>query len=225
MSASSQFLSIPPRKLELQKTTKPKDTTVEGDPQDDVPSAGNRTQWSHGTEEAGLWDWAERGQGVDLSDNGLIANAARDAAEVNRDTQLPIMKLIPTIEFSLKKHFVPNPTWPVIVSNLGRVNSDSPAILLKAPPETVLYSSFSASQSFLWDGASITVQPWTLDFKMTMRVVQDEASFVGWNHVYSPNHHDWRKVILSTGNSLHSSFNVSGFFHTLLHPTGAFPTT
>jgi hypothetical protein len=120
----------------------------------------------------------------------------------NKDTLGPIIKTIPTIEHNLRWKYCLSPNWERIIQFLGHVNDKKIEKFFDAPPECVLYMGVSGSQTYLWDGASTGVQPWSLDFRFSHKQITESGKTYGWNHVYSPNDGAWRKVQRADGNLL-----------------------
>jgi len=108
------------------------------------------------------------------------------AKTANRDQTAPIVKTMPTIEHTLKWKLCLNPDWDKIISMLGRVNSVTHEIFFDANPETVMFMGVSGSRSYVWNGASAQVQPWTLDFRFSHKEYQEDGQTYGHNHIYSP---------------------------------------
>ena len=132
-----------------------------------------------------------------------------DALDDNRDQQIPILKMVPTAEYTLRFPLVVNPNFAVLTNFLGRVNSVAHPFLFNAAPETCLYSRFSATQKFVWNGARGCVQPWDLEFGFSHRIVDGVA---GWNHVFSPNRGTWIRVFTANREPLYQSFNPIQLF-------------
>jgi hypothetical protein len=120
----------------------------------------------------------------------------------NKDPLGPIIKTIPTIEHNLRWKYCLSPNWERIIEFLGHVNDRTIEKFFDAPAECVLYMGVSGSQTYLWDGASTGVQPWSLDFRFSHKQITESGKTYGWNHVYSPNDGAWRKVQRADGNLL-----------------------
>ena len=132
--------------------------------------------------------------------------------EPNRDRVVPILKVVPTLEWQLKWKHAINPNWDVIIANLGRVNNDSIPLFRNPPKETLLYMGFSASQSYLWNGSRASVQPWTINYKFSQRLVTKGTHVIGWQHVYSPHKGIWVKVRAPDGGRLYETMSLKSFF-------------
>lgn len=144
-----------------------------------------------------------------IDDNAAYGKVG--AEEDNRDQQHSVLKVIPTVEHNLKWKFVPNPNFDTIFSALGKVNDRTSRVLHNAARETCLFVGVSAQQSFVWNGASSTAQPWSIDFRFSQRIVREGGRTYGWNHIYIPHKGRWGKVSRG-GRPLHESFNVDRFF-------------
>ena len=133
--------------------------------------------------------------------------------EDNLDAQTPILMHVPTCEWALRWKLVPNPNFAWYVYHLGRVNSDSPAILGGPSPETCLFAGFSAQQRFVWSGGSVFSQPWTVEFKFSQRQVPSQGPVYGWNHVYHSIKGRWVRVLRPDGTWMHPTFSVTNFIN------------
>lgn len=134
---------------------------------------------------------------------------------------------VATLEHTLKWPFALAPDWATFFSCLGKVNSAASVLFNNAPVETVLFSSISGQQKYVWNGASASVQPWTLDFKFSQRVMKDGATDITWNHVYHANAHTavakpvnvpkWVKPFWLSGNTkkyMYETADLYGMFKT-----------
>ena len=126
-------------------------------------------------------------------------NNAPDDKEANKDPELAIYKVIPTIEHSLKWKFALNPSWTNIYRRLGTVNNSVIKMFNYAKKETVLFTGVSGQRSYRYfnsrAGGSLSVTPWSLDFKFSQRSVYEGGNIYGWNHVYSPSKQKWVRPI------------------------------
>lgn len=134
------------------------------------------------------------------------------AAVANKDPISPVVKTIPTIEHTLKWKNCLSPNWERIISYLGHVSSEDMPLLFDAIEETVLFMGVSGSQSYLWDGATSGVQPWTLDFRFSHKQIDENGAIYGWNHVYSPSDGGWRKLYRADGQPLFLSADLVKLF-------------
>jgi len=131
----------------------------------------------------------------------------------------PIVKTIPTIEHGLKWKNVLAPKWDRIISYLGKINdriyvfsgagSDSE---LAAAKHCLMFRGVSGSQSYIWDGASAGVQPWSLDFKFEQREIDDGGKTYGWNHVFMPDRGDWVQLRRANGELLYEDVDIKKLF-------------
>ena len=110
-------------------------------------------------------------------------------SEDNKDKDMPMFKIIPTIEWNLKWPYVINPWWTLIFNALGTVNADSMVALGSPTLETVLFMGVTGRQKFLWNGQTtggqFTLTPWELNFKFKQRHFREGGVTLGWNHVWS----------------------------------------
>jgi len=120
----------------------------------------------------------------------------------NKDSLMPISKVLPGMDFNYRWNFVMRPHWANIMNLLGHVNSTVSKTFFNAEQETVMFMGVSGSQKFLWDGATTVIEPWSLDFKFSMKRVRENGVTYGWNHVWSPDSQRWMKLLRSTAPSL-----------------------
>jgi hypothetical protein len=111
--------------------------------------------------------------------------------EDNEDQQMPIVMSIPTIEHSFKWKFVLDPNWAEIYTQLGNINLKAIKFIPESKPETVMFTGVSGNQVYLWNGAALRVQPWSLTFKFSQRHIEEGGRTYGWNHVFSPKKGRW----------------------------------
>lgn len=130
----------------------------------------------------------------------------------NQDQTGPIVKTIPTIEHGLKWKAVLSPPWTKIIQLLGHVNDATMPLFFGAKKETVMFMGVSGQQQYLWDGFSVGVQPWSLDFKFSHREIRENGKSYGWNHIYSPKFGTWRELRRANGESLYESSNLLELF-------------
>lgn len=130
----------------------------------------------------------------------------------NEDIMTPIVKTVPTLEHILKWKNCLAPNWTRIIGLLGHVSDRTEPLFFNAKRETVLFMGVSGTQSYLWNGASVGVQPWTLDFRFSCKAITEGGSVYGWNHVYSPKHGEWRRLYRADGTTLHKSSNLRTLF-------------
>lgn len=129
--------------------------------------------------------------------------------EATADPNLPIVKFIPTAEFSFKWPLVIVPPWRTMFGYLGTVNGSirksSGAIdevqraihrrlFFNLENETVLYKGFSATQKFIWNGSSAAAQPWEVRLQFSMKRVEELKKIYAWNHVWVPKTQKWQRV-------------------------------
>lgn len=95
---------------------------------------------------------------------------------------VPITKIVPTIEHSLEWSKCPVPPWGHLRYAMGKVNSDQIPLFFNAPAETVLFLGFSAKQEWTWDGR----KPWTLSMKFSERAIVEKGYRMTWNHFWIP---------------------------------------
>ncbi len=122
-------------------------------------------------------------------------------AEANKDAELGIYKVIPTIEHSLKWKFALNPSWTNIYRRLGTVNQAVIRLFNNAKRETVLFTGISGSRSYRYFRRRTDTTPWELDFKFSQRAIYEGSSIYGWNHVYSPSKQKWVRPVRVNDNN------------------------
>ncbi len=133
----------------------------------------------------------------------------------NTDQQLSAVKVIPTIEHSLKWSRALRPPWLIIRQALGRINVARHPFFNNAPIGTVMFMGVSGSQKYLWDSLNgVRLSSWTLDFKFSEKAVTENAEFFGiavepfyysWNHVFVPSKGKWMELQNVDGLPLHQS--------------------
>ena len=152
---------------------------------------------------------------------GVDAGQAGDPAEQEpiKDRIAPIVKTIPTIEHVLKWKNCLRPAWPRIVDMLGHVNDrefvfsgKDTTSELAAEKHCLLFMGVSGNQSYLWDGASVGVQPWTLDFRFTQKQIIEGDRTYGHNHIYSPKDGAWVQLLRADGQTLLLDANLVKLF-------------
>lgn len=132
--------------------------------------------------------------------------------EPNADRKGAIIKLIPTIEHTLKWENCLAPNWERIVDYLGTINDRTFDLLIDANKHTVLFMGVNGQQSYVFDGVSQGVQPWSLDFRFSQRAIKEGGRRYGWNHVYSPKYGEWRQVYRANGALLYEDNNLEALF-------------
>ena len=122
--------------------------------------------------------------------------------EENKDKDMPMFKIIPTIEWNLKWPYVINPWWSIIFSSLGKVNFEVMPVFESAAKETVLFMGVNATQKYLWNGqtlgAQFTLNPWEINFKFSHKYFIENGQTLGWNHVWSKQKQTWVKPTRGT---------------------------
>ncbi len=146
INAGGQFLSIPPNGTKIVRTgINTEDSTL-----------------ANGTTVSG-W-MTQPPPGYDGPADGW------KTPEDNRD-RTPFLIQIPTVEYSMKLRRFRNPRFDLIDSHLGRVNRSTLKLFNNAPPETILFMAYTASQEYIWDGASSKVQPWSMELHYSKKQV------------------------------------------------------
>jgi hypothetical protein len=135
-----------------------------------------------------------------------------DKIEENQDLELPVLIPIHTVEYTIKWEMFLNPQFNRMFGLLGRVNSDEHPIFFYAPRETVLFTGISASQKFVWNGATARAQPWEIEFHFSQRIARDCGRKYGWNHVFAPKKGVWVRAMRANGLPLHYSMSMKSFF-------------
>ena len=154
---------------------------------------------------------------IDKKDvNGLNPDLStgETADQVNDTQQMGLLYPIATIEHTLKWPLVLNPDFEAINAAMNKVNNSVIDFFNDAPIETVLFSGYSGSQKFVWNGSSSTAQPWTLDFKFTERRINRGGRIFGWNHHYHPGSGEFVKVKLANGEPLFEQTDFAAIFKT-----------
>lgn len=101
----------------------------------------------------------------------------------NKSHQVPITKILPTLEHTLRWSYVRNPPWTTIRNQLGTLNNATLGIFNDAPAETVMFMSIQAEQRYTTTG----VKPWSIDYKFSERNITDnDTDGIGWNYAYNP---------------------------------------
>lgn len=120
-----------------------------------------------------------------------------------KKTNVPISKILPTIEHTLTWTRCPNPPWGQMRNALGKLNSDRLPIFFNAPAGTVLFLGFSAKQEWEWvtrerSSAGYRIRPWTVTLKFSERALIERGKRITWNHVFIPgkDHNRFEKVYL-----------------------------
>ena len=116
-----------------------------------------------------------------------------------KDFQIPLTKVVPTIEHSLDWSYVLYPPWTAIRDQLGTVNDYAIPLFNNAPPETVLFMSLTGEQQITTAGA----KPWSLSYKFSQKQVmqtftvagKDVEVSCGWNHLYNPSVAGFERVL------------------------------
>lgn len=112
--------------------------------------------------------------------------------EENQFEDLQVPKLIPTIEYVVTLHRVPELPLDIIVSKIGRVNLNHEH-RFNAPPETLLYVGCNAKMNITTEGA----EAWEIEHRFLQRVIwvaNTEPPYKGWNHFLHPGHGVWLKI-------------------------------
>jgi hypothetical protein len=149
--------------------------------------------------------------GPDVNSPGAPADA-----EANKDAELGIYKVIPTVEHSLKWKFALNPHWTNIYRRIGTLNQSELRFFNDAKKETVLFTGISGSRSYRYFRRRTNITPWSLDFKFSQRVIFEGSKVYGWNHVYSPSKQKWIRPIRVNDNnkSLYETSDFTKLFQT-----------
>ena len=132
--------------------------------------------------------------------------------ETNKDKVQYIYKHVPLIKLILRYKFVLSPNWAFITALLGKVNSTVSSVLYNAPPQTVLFTTFSGRQQALWGNMGVTIKPWSLDFTFVVRVINEGGRVYGWNHTWSPSLQKWVYVIRADSKTSYELANLGALF-------------
>lgn len=157
-------------------------------------------------------------QKTELEDDGGV-NGTAETSEPNKDIQLPLTQVVPTIEHDFRVRYVLNPNWEKFVELLGCVNSNSPnnnklVGIPKAKRETVMFMGVSGSQKVVWTGTNTKEEPWDLEFKFSERSITDEngGGPYGWNHFYIPAKGKYLRVKKADGTNVHKVTDLNPIF-------------
>lgn len=136
-----------------------------------------------------------------------------------KDRVAPIVKTIPLIEHQLKWKNCLRPFWSRIISYLGHINDrkytfsgGGTSYELAARKHCMLFMGVSGQQSYLWNGASIGVQPWSLDFRFMHKEVTESGKVYGWRHIYVPEDGKWVQMTRANGEPLYQEANLVKLF-------------
>lgn len=146
-----------------------------------------------------------------------------DPQKANQTEDLNAAKLIPTVEFVLTFHRMPELPLEVILDKIGRVNSDYEKNF-KAPAETLLFVGCNATRKVTTEGADA----WEVEYRFSMRCVKwlDRPDFyfpditypiayAGWNHFIDPRDGKWRKLMTKSNDYI---YNTTENFDALFYP-------
>jgi hypothetical protein len=111
--------------------------------------------------------------------------------EENTDAGMLIQHQAPLVTIRCRWPYALSPDWPLLIASLGKVNSVARPLLLNYEPDTVLFDGLSASQRFLWAGASTYAQPWQLDMSFTAKRIIAGNRVFGWNQMYQNQKRRW----------------------------------
>ena len=100
----------------------------------------------------------------------------------------------------------------MIRDQVGADAIDAATKEFKATKHCLLYMGVSGSQSYLWDGSSTGVQPWSLDFKFSQKEIHEDGKVYGHNHIYSPKDGDWVQLRRANGKTLLLDANLRKLF-------------
>lgn len=150
---------------------------------------------------------------------GTEAGETPGGAEPIKDRVAPIVKSIPTIDHNLKWKNCLQPRWDRIIEYLGMINDrkfvfsgQNTQFEFAAHKHCMLFMGVSGNQSYLWDGASVGVQPWNLDFKFIHKEITEGGFTYGWNHIYSPVDGDWVQLVRANGKQMYEEANLLKLF-------------
>jgi len=111
------------------------------------------------------------------------------------------------------------PRWSRIISFLGHTNDREYVFSganttseLAAHKHCLLFMGVSGNQSYLWDGASTGVQPWTLDFRFSHKEIIEGGKTYGWNHIYSPKDGEWVQLLRANNKTMFEEANLKTLF-------------
>ena len=108
---------------------------------------------------------------------------------------LPLSKVIPSLEWSLKFRRIARSRMGTAVAlartMLGKVNSLPMPILMATTAETILFCGFSATTKWTWRDKDPFFE---MELKMLEKVVNEDGEIKGHNHFYNPNTGLWEKL-------------------------------
>ena len=136
-----------------------------------------------------------------------------DGGDVLRDLNLPIVKVLPQVEWSIKFPRVAFSYLPTALSYcrsvLGKVNSSPLAIVQNAPAETVLFTGFSIHRKYTWRDKKPFAD---IDIKLLEKLIPQSGGTVGHNHFYRPDKGRWEKIKRPDGSYVYDSTDLNAMF-------------
>lgn len=153
----------------------------------------------------------------------LNALGVDNIAEVNQTEDLNAAKLIPTIEYVVTLHRVPELPLDAIINKIGRVN-ELYEENFRAEPETLLFLGCNANRNVTVTGADA----WEIEFRFSCRRIIwyqeddplrqfDEPGYktATWNHFMDPKSGLWRRLRTKNGDGI---YNTTENFDALFFP-------
>lgn len=146
-----------------------------------------------------------------------------DNGDDNQTEDLNAAKLIPTMEYVITCHRMPEYPLEIIKDKIGRINSEYDKNF-NAEPETLLFVGSSATRRVTSDGA----EAWEVEYRFSHRVVTwlDRPDIydplvtyptlhAGWNHFIDPRDGKWKKLMTKSNDFI---YNTTENFDALFFP-------
>lgn len=129
-----------------------------------------------------------------------------------KDVSLPITKVLPGMEWSLKFPRVPRVSLPGLVgiarSLMGKVNTESVTLISSVPKECLLFAGFSFTTKYNWREVLPMAE---IEFKLLEKqVVGTDNQPGGHNHFYNPETGKWQRIVLPNGEYVYEAVDFSG---------------
>lgn len=175
-----------------------------------APPAGAKVQDETST--AGENDEVE-GAALDADTLRVRGTAIPETPRPNRNPQMAMTVLVPTIEWNILWKQVPFNTFRnTIVWRLrslnGRVNSVYLPWLMNADPETVLFAGFSYKESYTWRNGQVNTPPIDITIKLIEKRIVWKGIICGHNHAFEPGK-GWVRTLLQDGSSPYRKLNFN----------------
>ena len=122
------------------------------------------------------------------------------------EINLPITRVLPSVEWTLKYKRVPfvqlEAVLDLLRSSLGTLNEETIPAMFGAPKETVLFLGYSYSLSYSWRSEEPIVE---VEVKMLeKRVVDEGGDTKGHNHFLNPKSGQWERILDKDGQNVYT---------------------